>query len=96
MVSVTNALKSGDKVTLIGFGTFEISNRAARVGRNPKTGTEIKIEATKLPKFKAGKTFKEAVLTKGKAKDKAKPAAVKPAPKPAAKAPVKAAAKKKK
>jgi len=59
--SITKALKTGDKVTLIGFGTFETVKRAARVGRNPKTGEEIKIKAATLPKFKAGKTLKESV-----------------------------------
>jgi len=53
--SVAGALKSGDKVTLIGFGTFSVSNRAARTGRNPKTGKEIKIAAKNVAKFKAGK-----------------------------------------
>ncbi len=59
--SITGALKKGDKVTLIGFGTFEVRQRAARSGRNPRTGEEIKIKATKVPAFKAGKKLKEAV-----------------------------------
>lgn len=59
--SVTAALKKGDKVTLIGFGTFEVRERAARTGRNPRTGEEIKIAAAKIPAFKAGKKLKEAV-----------------------------------
>ncbi len=59
--SVTGALKGGDKVTLTGFGTFSISNRAARMGRNPKTGEPIQIKASKVPKFKAGAGLKVAV-----------------------------------
>ena len=59
--SVTGALKGGDKVTLTGFGTFSISNRSARMGRNPKTGESIQIKASKVPKFKAGAGLKEAV-----------------------------------
>lgn len=59
--SVTKALKKGDKVTLIGFGTFEVRERAARTGRNPRTGEEIKIKATKIPAFKAGKKLKDSV-----------------------------------
>jgi DNA-binding protein HU-beta len=59
--SVTSALKNGDTVTLIGFGSFSTAKRAARVGRNPKTGKEIKISATTTPKFKAGKALKDAV-----------------------------------
>jgi DNA-binding protein HU-beta len=53
--SITNALKKGDKVTLVGFGTFSVTKRAARIGRNPQTGKEIKIAAKKVAKFKAGK-----------------------------------------
>ena len=52
---VTKALKSGDKVTLVGFGTFTVSKRNARTGRNPKTGATIKIKAKKVARFKAGK-----------------------------------------
>jgi len=53
--TVTKTLKTGDKVTLVGFGTFSVSKRAARNGRNPQTGQEIKIKAKKVAKFKAGK-----------------------------------------
>lgn len=53
--SITSALKKGDKVTLVGFGTFSVTKRAARIGRNPQTGKEIKIAAKKVAKFKAGK-----------------------------------------
>lgn len=59
--SVTAALKGGDSVTLIGFGTFAVSERAARTGRNPQTGKELKIAARKAPSFRAGKTFKDAL-----------------------------------
>ncbi|MCB5189065.1 HU family DNA-binding protein [Methylobacillus caricis] len=59
--SVTTALKGGDTVTLIGFGTFGVSARAARTGRNPQTGKEIKIAARKAPSFKAGKALKDAL-----------------------------------
>ena len=62
--TVTKELKKGEKVTLVGFGTFEVGKRAARVGRNPQTGAEIKIKAAKLPKFKAGKALKDAVNKK--------------------------------
>ncbi|MGO1749481.1 MAG: HU family DNA-binding protein, partial [Marinobacter sp.] len=55
------ALKKGDQVTLIGFGTFSVKDRAARTGRNPQTGAEIKIAASKVPGFKAGKALKDAV-----------------------------------
>ena len=58
---VEKALKKGDKVTLVGFGTFEVRERAARVGRNPQTGKEIKIAASKAPAFKPGKAFKDAL-----------------------------------
>lgn len=61
--AVEDCLKKGDKVTFTGFGTFEVSERAARAGRNPQTGKEIKIAASKMPKFKAGKTLKDAVNT---------------------------------
>ncbi len=53
--TVTKTLKKGDKVTLVGFGTFSVSKRAARVGRNPQTGEAIKIKAKKVARFKAGK-----------------------------------------
>lgn len=59
--SITTALKKGDKVALIGFGTFSVAKRAARTGRNPQTGKEIKIKAKKVPKFVAGKKLKETV-----------------------------------
>lgn len=59
--SITSALKSGDSVTVVGFGTFQVRARAARTGRNPKTGDAIKIEASKNPSFKAGKALKDAV-----------------------------------
>ena len=59
--AITDALKKGDKVHLVGFGTFEVLEKAARVGRNPQTGKEIKIPASKAPAFKAGKAFKEAI-----------------------------------
>ncbi len=59
--SVTGALKKGEKVTLTGFGTFSISNRAARMGRNPQTGEAIQVKASKVPKFKAGASLKQAV-----------------------------------
>ena len=58
---VADALKNGDKIQLVGFGTFEVSERAAREGRNPKTGESMKIEACKTPKFKAGKALKDLV-----------------------------------
>ncbi len=58
---VQKALKKGDKVTLIGFGTFSVTQRKARKGRNPQTGAEIKIAARKAPKFSAGAGFKKAV-----------------------------------
>ncbi len=59
--AVTNALKKDDSVTLVGFGTFSVRDRAARKGRNPQTGEEINIKAAKLPVFKAGKTLKDAI-----------------------------------
>lgn len=59
--SIENTLKKDEKVTLIGFGTFSISKRAARIGRNPQTGAEIKIKAKKVIKFKAGKSLSDAV-----------------------------------
>ncbi len=58
---VTEELKKGEKVQLVGFGTFEVSERAAREGRNPQTGKTMKIAACKAPKFKAGKAVKDAV-----------------------------------
>ncbi|MGE5613799.1 MAG: HU family DNA-binding protein [Bacillota bacterium] len=62
--SVEDALKAGDKVVLVGFGTFEVRNRAARKGRNPQTKKEITIPASKAPVFKAGKVLKEKVNKK--------------------------------
>ncbi|MBQ5889814.1 MAG: HU family DNA-binding protein [Clostridia bacterium] len=59
--SITDALKAGDKVQLVGFGTFEVRERAARTGRNPKTKETITIAASKAPAFKAGKAFKDAI-----------------------------------
>ena len=59
--AITGALKSGDDVTLIGFGTFSVRKRAARTGRNPQTGKTMKIKASKVPAFKAGKNLKDAV-----------------------------------
>lgn len=59
--SVTDALKQGDKVSLVGFGVFSVRERAARQGRNPKTGQSIQIPAGKTPGFKAGKALKDAV-----------------------------------
>ena len=58
---VTEEMKKGEKVQLVGFGTFEVSERAAREGRNPQTGKTMKIEACKAPKIKAGKALKDAV-----------------------------------
>ena len=59
--SVTSALKKGDDVRLVGFGTFSVANRAASEGRNPRTGEKINIPASKQPKFKAGKGLKDAL-----------------------------------
>ena len=59
--AVTKALKKGDKVTLVGFGTFSVSKRAARTGRNPQTGETIKIKAKKVARFKAGKELSSKV-----------------------------------
>ena len=64
--AVTKSLKKGDKLTLTGFGTFGVSSRKARMGRNPQTGEAIKIKAAKVPKFTAGKALKEAVGGKKK------------------------------
>ena len=58
---VKKALKKGDSVSLVGFGTFQVRKRAARQGRNPRTGQAIKIKASKVPSFKAGKALKDAV-----------------------------------
>lgn len=59
--ATTNALKKGDQVSLVGFGTFSVRSRAAREGRNPRTGETIRIPASKAPAFKAGKALKDAV-----------------------------------
>ncbi|HEY9150505.1 MAG: HU family DNA-binding protein [Gammaproteobacteria bacterium] len=59
--TVTNTLKNGEQVTLVGFGTFEVRARAARSGRNPQTGETINIKASNAPAFKAGKALKDAV-----------------------------------
>lgn len=61
IASVEGALKAGDKVQLVGFGTFEVRERSAREGRNPQTGKTVKIPASKVPAFKAGKAFKDAI-----------------------------------
>ncbi len=59
--AIQGAVKKGDKVTLVGFGTFDVANRAAREGVNPQTRQKIKIKASKTPRFKAGKALKDAV-----------------------------------
>lgn len=59
--SITGALQQSDQVTLVGFGTFSVKERAARTGRNPQTGEAIAIKAAKIPTFKAGKALKDAV-----------------------------------
>ncbi|MEY8738439.1 HU family DNA-binding protein [Bacillales bacterium AN1005] len=61
METITTTLKDGEKVEIIGFGSFSVSERAARKGRNPQTGEEIEIAASKAPTFKAGKKLKDAV-----------------------------------
>ena len=61
VAGITTAMKKGEDVTLVGFGTFQVRKRAARQGRNPKTGETIKIAASKNPAFKAGKALKDAV-----------------------------------
>lgn len=58
---ITNALVTGEKLSIVGFGTFEVVERAAREGRNPQTGESIMIKACKMPKFKPGKAFKELI-----------------------------------
>ncbi|MBF0273000.1 MAG: HU family DNA-binding protein [Magnetococcales bacterium] len=75
--AIQNALKEGQQVNLVGFGSFMVSERAARTGRNPRTGDEINIPAAKLPKFKPGKGLKDAVTVVPPAPPPA------PAPKPA-------------
>jgi DNA-binding protein HU-beta len=59
--TITNALKAGDQVSLVGFGSFQVKARAARTGRNPQTGAAINIAASKVPVFKAGKALKDTV-----------------------------------
>ena len=59
--AVTGSLRTGDTVSLVGFGTFQVKSRAARTGRNPQTGATIQIAAAKVPGFKAGKALKDAV-----------------------------------
>ncbi len=59
--AITKSLKKGKKVTLVGFGSFSVTKRKARKGRNPRTGETIKIAASKTPKFSAGKTLKQAI-----------------------------------
>lgn len=61
MEAVKKALKKGEMVTLVGFGSFYVGKRAARAGRNPRTGATIKLKAAKIPKFRAGKALKDAV-----------------------------------
>ncbi len=61
IAAIKQALKKGNDVTLVGFGTFTVAKRAARAGRNPQTGEAIKIKAAKLPKFRPGKALKDAV-----------------------------------
>ena len=68
--AVVQAVAKGDTVTLVGFGTFKSSKRAARVGRNPQTGKELKIAASTVPRFTAGATFKAAVAGKKASKKK--------------------------
>ncbi len=58
---ITNSLKNGQEVTIVGFGTFSVASRAARTGRNPQTGEPIAIKAARVPRFKPGKTLKDAV-----------------------------------
>jgi DNA-binding protein HU-beta len=70
MAAIVKAVSKGDSVTLVGFGSFKSSKRAARVGRNPQTGKELKIAATTVPRFTAGATFKAAVAGKKAAKKK--------------------------
>ena len=61
IAAITSALKKGDSVTVVGFGSFTVRTRAARTGRNPQTGAAIKIKAAKVPKFRPGKALKDAV-----------------------------------
>ena len=66
ITSVSGALKKGDRVTLVGFGSFEVASRQARTGRNPQTGKEINIAEAKVPKFRPGKALKDAIASKKK------------------------------
>ena len=59
--AITDAMKAGEKVSLVGFGTFSVGSRAARTGQNPQTGAKINIPAAKVPKFKAGKALKDSI-----------------------------------
>ena len=59
--AISEALKKGDKITIVGFGTLSVGERAARVGKNPQTGERLEIKASKVPKFKAGKLLKDSV-----------------------------------
>ena len=61
MAAIKTAMRKGGMVTLVGFGTFYVGRREARIGRNPRTGAEIRIKAAKVPKFRAGKALKDAV-----------------------------------
>ncbi len=70
IAAVVKTVSKGDTVTLVGFGTFKSSKRAARIGRNPQTGKELKIAATTVPRFTAGATFKASVAGKKAAKKK--------------------------
>ncbi len=70
LTSIKAAVAAGDKVQLIGFGTFDVKKRPARMARNPRTGAEIKIAASKAPTFKAGKALKDKVNTPAKKKGK--------------------------
>ena len=70
--TVAEQLKAGEKIQLVGFGTFEVAERAARTGKNPQTGEAIKIPASKAPKFKAGKALKDVVNTPSASAKKSK------------------------
>lgn len=70
--TVAEQLKAGEKIQLVGFGTFEVAERAARTGKNPQTGEAIKIPASKAPKFKAGKALKDVVNTPAAPANKSK------------------------
>ena len=61
VAAIKSSLKKGDMVTLVGFGSFYVSDRAARTGRNPRTGEEVKIAAARVPKFRSGKALKDAI-----------------------------------